>query len=241
MASPQPDRSPVALPPGVYLVPTPIGNLADITLRALDTLRQADRIACEDTRHSLKLLTHYGIQRPLVSLHQHNEHQRVDELVRQVAQSGERLAVVTDAGTPGISDPGFLVARAALAHQVHLEVLPGATALVPALLLSGLAADRFAFEGFLPPKKGRQTRLVALATEPRTLVLYESPHRLVKTLGELAHHLGPERPAAVVRELTKLHEECLRGSLAELATLLGARGEGGVKGECVVVIAGLDA
>lgn len=217
----------------ITLVPTPIGNLKDLSFRALEVLQAADRIACEDTRHTKRLLDHYELQKPLLSLHQHNEHQRVPALVAEVADRGERLAVVTDAGTPGISDPGFMLVRAAVASGVALEVLPGPAAFVPALVLSSLPSDRFHFEGFLPHKKGRQTRLKWLAEYPFTIVVYESPHRLAKSLGQMSEFLGAQRPAAVARELTKLHEECRRGSLEELAAHYA---EAGAKGEIVIVV-----
>lgn len=232
----------LSLPPGLYLVPTPIGNLADISLRALGTLAAADVIACEDTRHSLKLLQAYGINRPLLSLHQHNEHQRVLSLVHRVLQEEKRIAIITDAGTPGISDPGFLAVREGLVAGIHVEVLPGATAFVPALVLSGLPADRFVFEGFLPAKKGRQKRLQELATEPRTILLYESPHRVLRLVKELIEHVGEDRPAAVVREISKLHEACIRAPLAQLLVLLQEHETAGsLRGEFVVVVGGADA
>jgi len=219
----------------IVLVPTPIGNRADITLRALEVLKAASRIACEDTRHTRRLLDHYGIERPLLSLHQHNEHNRVPALVAEVAASSETLAVVSDAGMPGLSDPGFLLVREAVAAGVPVDVLPGPTALLPALVASGLPCERFVFEGFLPQKKGRQTRLNALAAEARTMVFYESPHRLVKTLSQFLPTFGPERPAAVARELSKLHEDIRRDTLAGLHAHYETAG---VKGECVVVVAG---
>lgn len=219
----------------LYLVPTPIGNLEDLTFRALRVLKEADVVACEDTRTSGFLLAHYGVETPRTSFHAHNEHGKAQHLVERM-KGGATVALVTDAGSPGISDPGFLLVREAVAAGVRVEALPGATAFVPALVASGLPTDRFVYEGFLPQKKGRQTRLKALADEPRTMVLYESPHRLAKLLGELGEHLGPERPAAVARELTKLHEEVRRGTLAELAAHYGAQGK--VRGEIVVVVGG---
>jgi len=219
----------------VVLVPTPIGHLQDITLRALEVLQQADRIAAEDTRHSRKLLDAHHISTPVFSLHQHNEHRVLPELLAQVAREGWTLAVVSDAGTPGISDPGFLIVREALAAGITVEVLPGATAFVPALVASGLPCDRFCFEGFLPPKKGRQTRLLSLAQEPRTMVFYEAPHRLLKTLDNFIATFGPDRPAAVARELSKLHEDFQRGTLQLLVAHYTAHPP---KGECVVVVAG---
>ncbi|MDX1530131.1 MAG: 16S rRNA (cytidine(1402)-2'-O)-methyltransferase [Rhodothermales bacterium] len=219
----------------LYLVPTPIGNLEDVTLRALRVLKEADVVACEDTRTSGFLLQHYGIETPRTSYHDHNERQKAPHLVERM-QAGETVALVTDAGSPGISDPGFYLVRECLRAGVPVEALPGATAFVPALALSGLPTDRFVFEGFLPHKKGRQTRLREIAAEPRTVVLYESPHRLVKTLGQLAEHCGPDRPAAVARELTKKFEEVRRGTLSELAEAFGA--EAKVRGELVVVVGG---
>lgn len=221
----------------LYLVPTPIGNLEDLTFRALRVLREADLIACEDTRTSGVLLDHYGITTPRTSYHDHNERRKAPELVARM-QAGETVALVTDAGSPGISDPGFYLVRACLQAGIRVEALPGPTAFVPALVLSGLPTDRFAFEGFLPAKKGRQGRLRALATEERTLVLYESPHRLVRTLNDLAEHLGADRPAAVARELTKKFEEVARGTLGVLAAAFGARER--IRGECVLVVGGAD-
>ena len=219
----------------LVLVPTPIGNLEDVTLRALRVLKEADLIACEDTRTSGVFLDHYDITTPRTSYHDHNERQKAPHLVERM-QAGGTVALVTDAGTPGISDPGFYLVRECVHAGVPVEALPGPTAFVPALTLSGLPTDRFVFEGFLPPKKGRQTRLQALAEEERTLVLYESPHRLVKTLGQLAEHFGDDRPAAVARELTKKFEEVQRGTLAELQTVFGERPK--VRGEIVLVVGG---
>lgn len=231
-SAPTPPASP-ALEPGVYLVPTPIGNLGDITLRAVETLRAADLVAAEDTRHSGLLLKHLGIARPMVALHQHNEHARTADLIDRVVSEGLRLAVLTDAGTPGLSDPGYFVVHEAVARGLRVEVLPGPTALIPALVGSGLPLHRFAFEGFLPVKKGRLTRLRALATEGRTLALYESPHRLARTLADLAQHLGADRPACVARELSKRHETYHRGPLGQLAQHFATHA---AKGECVIVI-----
>lgn len=221
----------------LYLVPTPIGNLDDMTYRAVDTLKQADLIACEDTRTSGVLLNHYTIDTPTTSFHAHNEHDKTPHLVKRM-RVGHDIALITDAGTPGISDPGFYLARACHEAGVPVSALPGATAFVPALTASGLPSDRFVFEGFLPRKKGRQTRLSELASEPRTIVLYESPYRLVRTLGDLAEAFGAERQAAVARELTKVHEELRRGGLAELRKYYGSQSK--VRGECVVVVAGTD-
>lgn len=218
----------------LYLVPTPIGNLADITLRALDTLKAADAILCEDTRTSGFLLKHYQIQKPLYAYHQHNEHRILEQLITQL-QSGKTLALLTDAGTPGISDPGFLLLRECLKHDIPVECLPGATAFVPALVQSGLPASSFVFEGFLPLKKGRKTKIEQLASEERTVILYESPHRLAKSLTELSACFGAERQAAVSRELTKMFEETRRDTLANLATHYTQHPP---KGEIVIVIEG---
>ena len=225
------------IPPSLLLilVPTPVGNLEDLTFRALRLLNEADVVACEDTRTTGVLFQHYGIETPKLSFHIHNEHGRVAQLVERM-KAGETVALVSDAGTPAISDPGFLLVRAAAEAGVRVEALPGPTAFVPALVASGLPTDRFVFEGFLPHKKGRQTRLKALAEEARTMVLYESPHRLVKLLGQLAEFLDPERPAAVARELSKLHEEVRRGTVAELAAWYGDQSK--VRGEIVVVVGG---
>jgi len=218
----------------LYLVPSPIGNLGDITYRAVEVLKNADVILCEDTRTSQVLLKHYNIQKPLTPYHQHNEHKVLAHLVEQL-QAGKTFALLTDAGTPGISDPGFLLLRECLRNNVPVECLPGATAFVPALVQSGIPSNRFVFEGFLPIKKGRQTAMKQLAEEERTIILYESPHRLVKTLQELATYLGPDREAAVCRELTKMFEETRKGTLQELAAHYEATAP---KGEIVMVIAG---
>ncbi|MEM6261019.1 MAG: 16S rRNA (cytidine(1402)-2'-O)-methyltransferase [Bacteroidota bacterium] len=222
--------------PHITLVPTPIGNLEDITLRAIRTLREADLIAAEDTRTSGILLKHHEITTPQVALHQHNEHKKVPALLDQLTRDSTHLAVVTDAGTPGISDPGFLLVREAIARNIQVDALPGATAFVPALVNSGLPCDRFVFEGFLPVKKGRQTRLQSLLKEPRTMIFYESPHKLLRTLKDLITTFGPDRLASVSRELTKLHEETVRGTLSEIHQHFdhGAK----IKGELVVVLAG---
>lgn len=218
----------------LYLVPSPIGNLQDITFRAIEVLKQAELLLAEDTRTSSKLLQHYQIQKPITPYHQHNEHKVVRHLVDQL-KTGRIMALLTDAGTPGISDPAFLLVRECLKAGVRVECLPGATAFVPALVNSGLPINRFAFEGFLPPKKGRQTLLKKLAEEDRTLVLYESPMRLVKTLQELALYFGEDRLCSVARELTKVFEENKRGTLREVADYFL---EKGVKGEIVIVIQG---
>lgn len=219
----------------LILVPTPVGNLKDITLRALEVLKEADLIAAEDTRQTSKLLKHYGIETPMTSFHMHNEHHKVGQLISRIQQEGITVAIVTDAGSPGISDPGFLAVREAVKEGVEVESLPGATAFVPALVSSGLPCDRFVFEGFLPQKKGRQTRLKGLHEEERTMVFYESPHRLVKALQELADHFGAERMASVGREISKIHEEHRRGTLTELVAHYGATP---AKGEIVIVVAG---
>lgn len=216
------------------LVPTPIGNLEDITLRALNVLKKVDLILAEDTRTSGKLLQHFGITTPLQSHHMHNEHQTLEGIVQKL-QQGLRIALISDAGTPAISDPGFLITRACIAQNIQVECLPGATAFVPALVCSGLPNDRFVFEGFLPVKKGRQTRLEQLAVESRTMVFYESPHKIAKTLGQLSQYLGNDRQATVCRELTKLYEEVLRGTLQTLAQHFETKKP---KGEFVLVVAG---
>ncbi len=231
-------RSPPASSIVLYLVPTPVGNLEDITLRALRILKEVDVIACEDTRTTGVLAQHYGISTPRTSYHDHNERQKAPQLIARM-EAGEKVALVTDAGSPGVSDPGFYLVRAAIEARVTVEALPGATAFVPALTASGLPTDRFVFEGFLPQKKGRQTRLKALAGEPRTMVFYESPHRLVKALGEMGEHFGADRAAAVGRELTKKFEEVQRGTLAELAAHFGAQER--VRGEIVLVVSGMGA
>jgi 16S rRNA (cytidine1402-2'-O)-methyltransferase len=211
-----------------------VGNLEDMTMRALRVLREADLILAEDTRTSGLLLKHFDIHRPMLSFHKFNEHQTVQHIVERM-KAGETVAVVSDAGTPGISDPGFLIAREAARAGVDVSCLPGATAFVPALVASALPCDKFCFEGFLPQKKGRQTRLRLLADETRTMVFYESPHRLTKCLTQFTEVFGDQRPAAVCRELSKLHEEILRGSLAELTAHFT---EHEPKGEIVVVVAG---
>jgi len=218
----------------LYLVPTPLGNLKDITLRALEILQQVDLILCEDTRTSSKFLQHYKIEKPLTPYHQHNEHKVVAHLADQLL-AGKTMALITDAGTPGISDPAFLLVRECIKQNIRVECLPGAAAFVPALVNSGIPTNRFVFEGFLPLKKGRQTLLKKLAEEDRTIVFYESPMRLVKTLEELTGYFGPERLCSVSRELTKLFEENKRGTLLEVADYFKSKT---VKGEIVVVVAG---
>lgn len=220
----------------LYLVPTPIGNLEDMTFRAVRVLKEVDLILAEDTRTSKKLLDHYGIDTPLRSHHAHNEHAAVAGIIEQLRQ-GLTLALISDAGTPGISDPGFLLVRECRRNGIQVSVLPGPTSLVPALVASGLPCDRFHFEGFLPHKKGRQTRLQWLADLPQTFVLFESPHRLLKCLEQLAEHCGPDRPAAVARELSKLHEEVHTGTLNELIAFFQSN-PGKVRGEIVVVVGG---
>ena len=222
------------IPVQLYLVPTPIGNLRDITLRAIDVLKSVDVILAEDTRTTGKLLKHLEIQRPLQSYHIFNEHKTVEKLIDRM-RKGEVMALVSDAGTPAISDPGFLLVRAAKEAGIEVNCLPGPTAFVPALVNSGLPNDRFTFEGFLPHKKGRKTRIEALLEEERTMVFYESPHRLMKTLEQFAEAFGPERMASVSRELTKMFEENIRGSLAELISYYQ---ENPIKGEIVLVVQG---
>jgi len=219
----------------LYIVPSPIGNLQDITLRALEVLKKVDLILAEDTRNTSRLLNHYQIVKPLSPYHQHNEHKILQHLADQLLQ-GKKMALITDAGTPGVSDPAFLLVRECIRLAVVVECLPGATAFVPALVNSGLPMNRFTFEGFLPPKKGRQTLLKQLALEERTMVFYESPLRLVRTLTEMMEHFGEERPCSVSRELTKLFEENRRGSLRMVCDYFQ---EKGVKGEVVIVVEGV--
>lgn len=218
----------------LYLVPTPLGNLKDITLRSLEVLQQVDVILCEDTRTSSRLLQHYNIQKPVSPYHQHNEHKIVTHIVDQL-RAGKTMALITDAGTPGISDPAFLLVRECIKEEVKVECLPGAAAFVPALVNSGIPTNRFCFEGFLPLKKGRQTLLKKLVEEERTMIFYESPMRLVKTLDEFAQYFGPDRECCVSRELTKMFEENKRGTLQEVAAHFKAKT---VKGEIVIVLAG---
>ena len=220
--------------PKLYFVPTPVGNMSDMTYRAVEVLKSVDLILAEDTRTSKTLLQHYGIDTPMQSNHKFNEHQKLSQ-VMDMLESGRTIAVITDAGTPGISDPGFLLARECAKEGVEIETLPGATAFVPALVNSGLPCDKFFFEGFLPQKKGRQTRLNELKDCPYTIVFYESPFRLVKTLKQLAEVFGADRKASVSREISKLHEETRRGTLSELVQSFA---ETGVKGEIVLVVAG---
>src|SRR6478672_7297891 len=218
----------------LHLVPTPLGNLKDITLRAIEVLQTADVILCEDTRTSSRLLQHYNIQKPLSPYHQHNEHKILQHLIEQLL-AGKKFALITDAGTPGISDPAFLLVRECIKNDIKVETLPGATAFVPALINSGLTTNRFVFEGFLPMKKGRHTLLTQLASEERTMIFYESPLRLVKTLEDLIQYFGKERQCSVSRELSKMFEENARGSLQEVHDYFRQKT---VKGEIVVVIQG---
>lgn len=217
------------------LVPTPVGNLQDITLRALAVLKEADIILAEDTRTSKVLLNHFGIDKRVLSHHQHNEHAALSELIRFMKE-GQKIAMVSDAGTPGISDPGFLLVRECIKEEIPVLCLPGATAFVPALVMSGLPCDRFVFEGFLPQKKGRQTRLLALKEENRTMIFYESPFRLIKLIDECILHFGEERLASVSREISKMFEETKRGTLVSLKNYFS---EKGVKGEIVMVVEGV--
>lgn len=217
----------------LHLVPTPIGNLEDITLRALKTLQSVDLIACEDTRRSAVLLRHYSVTTPTTSYHDHNERKKAPQLVARML-GGEQVALISDAGSPGISDPGFYLVRACLQEGIEVVALPGATAFVPALTASGLPCERFVFEGFLPARKGRARRLRSLADEPRTVVLYEAPHRLLRTLADLAEVCGGERPAAVGRELTKKFEEMRRGTLGEIRSIFA--NEAPARGELVIIM-----
>ncbi|MEJ6737121.1 MAG: 16S rRNA (cytidine(1402)-2'-O)-methyltransferase [Flavobacteriales bacterium] len=218
----------------LYIIPTPIGNLEDITLRALRILKEVDVILAEDTRTSSKLLKHYEISKKLVAHHQHNEHKSLDRVVEYI-KAGETMALISDAGTPAISDPGFLLVRECIKHDVEIECLPGATAFVPALVNSGFPCDKFVFEGFLPHKKGRQTRLKLLAVENRTVIFYESTHRLLKTLNQLSEFFGEERQVSVSRELTKMHEETVRGTVTEVIEYYN---NNVTKGEIVIVVEG---
>lgn len=218
----------------LFLVPTPIGNLKDITFRAVEVLKTVDLILAEDTRTSGKLLKHFEISTPMQSHHMHNEHKIVEGLIEKL-KSGLTIAVISDAGTPAISDPGFLLVRACVEHNIAVECLPGATAFVPALVNSGLPNDKFVFEGFLPVKKGRQTRLQLLAEETRTMIFYESPHKLIKTLGNFCEYFGEERPIAVSRELTKLYEETIRGTAKAVLEHYMNKPP---KGEIVIVVGG---
>lgn len=218
----------------IYLIPTPIGNLEDITLRAVRLLKEADLILVEDTRVSIKLLQHYEITTPIESFHMHNEHHKSPKIIEQL-QGGKTLAVISDAGTPGISDPGFLLVRMALEAGIEVQCLPGPTALIPALVQSGIPCDRFIFEGFLPPKKGRISRLESMALQTKTIVFYESPHKLIKVLDQMIPLFGGTRKLAVVRELSKLYESTFRGTLTEAKAFFEAQTP---KGEFVIVVEG---
>ncbi|RED50691.1 16S rRNA (cytidine(1402)-2'-O)-methyltransferase [Seonamhaeicola aphaedonensis] len=218
----------------LYIVPTPIGNLKDITLRAIEVLKEADLILAEDTRTSGKLLKHFEINTPMQSHHMHNEHKTVDSIIQKL-KAGTKIALVSDAGTPAISDPGFLLSRACVENNIDIECLPGATAFVPALVNSGFPNDKFVFEGFLPVKKGRQTRLLLLAEETRTMIFYESPHKLIKTLGHFCEYFGEDRPVSVSRELTKLFEETIRGTAKEVLEYYTNKPP---KGEIVIIVGG---
>jgi len=218
----------------LYIVPTPIGNLKDMTFRAIEVLKEVDLILAEDTRTSGKLLKHYEINTPLQSHHMHNEHKTIDGLIAKL-KSGTKLALISDAGTPAISDPGFLLTRSCIENNIEVDCLPGATAFVPALVNSGLPNDKFVFEGFLPVKKGRQTRLQILADESRTMIFYESPHKLIKTLTNFCEYFGNDRPVSVSRELTKLYEETIRGTAKEVLEHYTKKSP---KGEIVIIVGG---
>ena len=218
----------------LYIVPTPIGNLEDITFRAINILTDVDLILCEDTRRSKKLLIYYNIDTPLRSHHKFNEHKEVGKVVDKIL-SGEKIALISDAGTPGISDPGFLAVRTCLENNIEVECLPGATALVPALVNSGIPFERFVFEGFLPVKKGRKTRLVKLTKEDRTMIFYESPHKLLKTLNDFSNRFGADRKISVSREITKIYEETIRGSVEHIINLFTDKIP---KGEFVIIVEG---
>lgn len=218
----------------LYIVPTPIGNLEDFTFRAINVLKDVDLILCEDTRRSKKLLIHYDIETPLRSHHKFNEHKEIGKVVNKIL-SGEKIALISDAGTPGISDPGFLAVRTCLENNIEVECLPGATAVIPALVNSGIPFDKFVFEGFLPVKKGRKTKLEKLSEEERTMVFYESPHKLLKTLKDFSNSFGPERKVSISRELTKIYEETIRLSLENAVKLFTEKPP---KGEFVIIIEG---
>jgi len=216
----------------LYIVPTPIGNLEDMTFRAIKVLKECDLILAEDTRNSGKLLKHFEISTPMHSHHMHNEHKTTENIIKRL-QAGEQIALISDAGTPAISDPGFFLTRACIENQIEVECLPGATAFVPALVNSGLPNDRFVFEGFLPEKKGRQTRYLFLAEETRTMIFYVSPHKLIKTLEEFVQYFGVDRPVSISRELSKLHEENYRGTAQEVLEYFKQKT---IKGEIVAVV-----
>jgi len=218
----------------LFIIPTPIGNLKDITYRAVEVLKEVDIILTEDTRTSSKLLKHYEISKKLIAYHQHNEHKIVLRLIASLKQ-GENMALISDAGTPAISDPGFLLVRECIKNNIKVECLPGATAFVPALVNAGLPCDKFVFEGFLPHKKGRQTRLKLLSNDPRSIIFYESPHRLLKTLNQFAEYFGKTRLVSVSRELTKIHEETIRGTIVEVIDYYE---KNTLKGEIVIIVDG---
>ena len=218
----------------LYIVPTPIGNLEDFTFRAINVLKDVNLILCEDTRRSKKLLIHYNIETPLRSHHKFNEHKEIGKIVDKIL-SGEKIALISDAGTPGISDPGFLAVRTCLENNIQVECLPGATALIPALVNSGIPFDKFVFEGFLPLKKGRKTRLEKLSEEKRTMIFYESPHKLLKTLNDFSNSFGSDRKVSISRELTKIYEETIRLSLQESIKLFNEKPP---KGEFVIIVEG---
>ena len=217
----------------LILIPTPIGNLDDITLRAIECIKDADLILCEDTRRSLKLMNHLEIKKPLKSFHKFNEHSKIQSIIDDL-KAGKVIGLVSDAGTPGISDPGYLIVKNCIENEIEVECLPGPTALIPALVISGIPSERFSFEGFLPIKKGRKKRLQDLSEEKRTMVFYESPHKISKTLNDLKLHFGDDRKVSVSKELTKIHESTIRGTLGTISL-----GEGKIRGEFVIVVEGL--
>ena len=218
----------------LYIVPTPIGNLEDITLRSINVLIDSDLVLCEDTRRSKILMSHYKINTQLKSFHKFNEHKEVDNIVDQI-KGGKKISLISDAGTPGISDPGFLIVRTCLESEIDIECLPGATAFVPALINSGIPSDKFVFEGFLPLKKGRKTRLELISNEERTMIYYESPHKIIKTLNDFKSNFGSNRKISISRELTKVYEENIRGTVDEVISFFG---EKKIKGEIVIVVEG---
>ena len=218
----------------LYIVPTPIGNLEDITLRSINVLIDSDLVLCEDTRRSKILMSHYKINTQLKSFHKFNEHKEIDSIVDQIKE-GKKISLISDAGTPGISDPGFLIVRSCIESEIEIECLPGATAFVPALINSGIPSDKFVFEGFLPVKKGRKTRLETLFNEERTMIFYESPHKILKTLNDFKLNFGSERKISISRELTKVYEENIRGTVEEVISFFGDKK---IKGEIVIVVEG---
>ncbi len=218
----------------LYIVPTPIGNLEDITLRSINVLIDSDLVLCEDTRRSKILMSHYKINTQLKSFHKFNEHKEVDSIVEQIKE-GKKISLISDAGTPGISDPGFLIVRTCIESEIEIECLPGATAFVPALINSGIPSDKFVFEGFLPVKKGRKTRLEMLSNEKRTMIFYESPHKILKTLNDFKVNFGSKRKISISRELTKVYEENIRGTVEEVISFFGDKK---IKGEIVIVVEG---